>query len=58
MLSFDFGYNYITIILAIFCPFSPFCEIDVSLPSLQKQHDTAPNIFQRGVEYGEYDYII
>ena len=45
----------ITIILAIFYPFSQFCEIDVSLPSLNKKNKTAPNLFQRGVEYGEYD---
>ena len=44
-------------ILAIFYPFSQFCEIDISLLSLQKQPNTAPNLFQRGVEYGEYDDI-
>ena len=42
------------IIVAIFYPFSQFCEIDVSLLSLQKQPKTAPNLFQRGVEYGKY----
>ena len=42
-------------ILAIFYPFSQFCEIDSSLLSLQKQPNTAPNLFQRGVEYGECD---
>ena len=42
------------IIVAIFYPFSQFCEIYVSLLSLQKQPETAPNLFQRGVEYGKY----
>ena len=42
-------------IVAIFYPFSQFCEIDISLLSLQKQPTTAPNLFQRGVEYGKYD---
>ena len=46
----------ITIIVAIFYPFGQFCEINISLPSLQKQPDAAPNLFQRGVEYGKYDY--
>ena len=41
-------------ILAIFYPFSQFCEINMSLLSLQKQPNTAPNLFQRGVEYGKY----
>ena len=41
-------------IVAIFYPFSQFCEINTSLLSLQKQPNTAPNLFQRGVEYGEY----
>ena len=41
-------------ILAIFYPFSQFCEIGVSLLSLQNQPKTAPNLFQRGVEYGKY----
>ena len=41
-------------ILAIFFPFSQFCEVNVSLLSLQTQPDTAPNLFQRGVEYGKY----
>ena len=45
------------IIVAIFYPFSQFCEIDVSIPSLQNQPKTAPNLFQRGVEYGEYAYV-
>ena len=45
------------IIVAIFYPFSQFCEIDISLLSLQKQPNTAPNLFQRGVEYGKYAYI-
>ena len=40
-------------IVAIFYPFSQFCEIDSSLLSLQKQPNTAPNIFQTGVEYGK-----
>ena len=41
-------------IVAIFYPFSQFCEINVSLLSLQKEPNTAPNLFQRGVEYGKY----
>ena len=41
-------------IVAIFYPFSQFCEIDISLLSLQTQPNTAPNLFQRGVEYGKY----
>ena len=41
-------------IVAIFYPFSQFCEINVSLLRLQKQPNTAPNLFQRGVEYGKY----
>ena len=36
-------------IVAIFYPFSQFCEIDISLLSLQKQPKTASNLFQRGV---------
>ena len=39
-------------IVAIF--FSQFCEIDISLLSLQTQPKTAPNLFQTGVEYGKY----
>jgi len=46
------------IIAAIFYPFSQFCEIGVSLLSQQKQPKTAPNLFQRGVEYGKYDYVL
>ena len=46
-------YTYV-LIVAIFYPFGRFREIDVSLLSLQKQPNTAPNLFQRGVEYGEY----
>ena len=42
-------------IVAIFYPFSQFCEINISLLSLQAQPNTAPNLFQRGVEYGKYD---
>ena len=42
----------------MFYPFSQFREIDVSLPSLQTQPTTAPNLFQRGVEYGKYVIII
>ena len=44
-----------TRILAIFYSFSRFREINVSLLSLQNQPKTTPNLFQRGVEYGEYD---
>ena len=40
-------------IVAIFYPFSQFCEINISLLSLQKQPNTAPNLFQRGEEYGK-----
>ena len=40
--------------VAILCPFSQFCEIGISLLSLQKQPSTAQNLFQRGVEYGKY----
>ena len=43
------------IIVVIFYPFSQFCEIDVSLLSLQTQPKTVPNLFQKGVEYGKYD---
>ena len=42
-------------IVAIFYPFSQFFEIDSCLLSLQKQQSTAPNLFQRGVEYGKYE---
>ena len=42
-------------ILAIFCPFSQFCEINISLPEPAKQPNTAPNLFQRGVEYSKYE---
>ena len=41
-------------IVAIFYPFSQFCEINISLLSLQTQPNTAPNLFQRGAEYGKY----
>ena len=40
--------------VAIFYPFSLFCETVISLLSLQTQPNTAPNLFQRGVEYGKY----
>ncbi len=43
------------VIVAIFYPFSQFCEINISLLSLQTQPNTAPDLFQRGVEYGKYD---
>ena len=42
-------------IVAIFYPFSQFCEMNTSLLSLQKQPNAAPILFQRGVEYGKYD---
>ena len=45
-------------IVAIFYPFSQFCGIGVSLLSLQKQPNTAPNLFQRGVEYGKYESCV
>ena len=61
-----FGYDCISVfgyafysdisIVAIFYPFSQFCEIDIPLLSLQKQPNTAPNLFQRGVEYGKYHF--
>ena len=44
--------------VAIFCPFGLFCEIGISLLSLQKQPKTAPHLFQRGVEYGKYENMI
>ena len=44
--------------VAIFCPFSQFCEIGISLLSLQKQPNTALNLFQRGVEYGKYGFLL
>ena len=46
-------YDYYYIV-AIFYPLSQFCEINISLLSLQKQPNTAPNLFQRGVEYGKH----
>ena len=42
------------LMVAIIYPFCQFCEINISLLSLQTQPDTAPNLFQRGVEYGKY----
>ena len=47
----------IACIVAIFYPFSQFCEIVISLLSLQKQPNTAPHLFQRGVDYGKYDML-
>ena len=44
----------ISFIVVIFYPFSQFCEINISLLSLQTPPNTAPNLFQRGVEYGKY----
>ena len=38
--------------VAIFYPFSLFYEVVISLLSLRKQPNTAPNLLQRGVEYG------
>ena len=35
-------------IVAIFYPFSPFCEIDISLLSLQTQPNTAQIYFRGG----------
>ena len=52
------GGAYNSYIVAIFYPFRQFCEIDVSLLSLQQQPHTAPNLFQRGVEYGKYDSYV
>ena len=51
---FSFRRHWSLYIVAIFYPFSQFCEINVSLLSLQKQPNAAPNLFQRGVEYGKY----
>ena len=51
-------YLYYDYIVAIFYPFSQFCEIDIALLSLQTQPNTAPNLFQRGVDYGKYDNLI
>ena len=48
----------VVVMAAIFYPFSQFCEIVISLPSLQKQPKTAPNLFQRGVDYGKYGCIM
>ena len=38
----------IMLMVAIFYPFSQFCEISISPLSLRKQPNTAPNLFQRG----------
>ena len=46
------------VIVAIFYPFSQFCEIDICLPSLEKQPKRAPNLFQRGGEYGKWDRLL
>ena len=40
--------------VAILYPFSRFCEIYVSLLSLEKHPTTAPNLFQSGVESGQF----
>ena len=53
--SYYYCYYYM---VAIFYPFGQFCEIYISLLSLQKQPNTAPNLFQRGVDYGKYVIII
>ena len=37
-----------SIMVAIFCPFGLFCEIDISLLSLQTQPDTAPKSISEG----------
>ena len=50
----NFAQSLRSIIVAIFYPFGQFCEINVSLLSLQTQPNAAPNLFQRGVEYGKY----
>ena len=42
-------------IVAKFYPFGQFCEMIISLLSLETQPNTAPNLVQRGVEYGEYE---
>ena len=41
----------------MFYSFSQFCEMNISLLSLQTQPNTAPNLFQRGVEYGKYKIL-
>ena len=43
--------------VAMFCPFGLFCEISISLLSLQKQQKAAPNLFQRGGKYGKYELV-
>ena len=48
------GTNITDNIVAIFYPFSQFCEINISLLSLQTQPNTAQHLFQRGVECGKY----
>ena len=48
------GRPHAHVIVAICYPFSQFCEIKVSLLSLQTQPNTAPILFQKGVEYGKY----
>ena len=35
-------------IVAIFYPFSQFCEMNISLPSLQKEPNTAPTYISEG----------
>ena len=50
-----YGCHILVAMVAIFCPLCLFCEIVSSLLSLQKQPNTAPNLFQRGVEYGKYE---
>ena len=44
--------------VAIFFLFSQFCEADISFLSLQKQPNTASNLFQRGVEYGKFAFSL
>ena len=58
MLLYIMKYYYMLFIGAIFYPFSQFCEIDICLPSLEKQPKRAPNLFQRGVEYGKWAILL
>ena len=44
-------------VVTILYPFSQFYEINISLLSLQKLPNTAPNLFERGLEYGKYVVI-
>ena len=51
----DHAYHYVcwSYIVAIFYPFSQFCEIGASLLSLQSSQKQPPRHFRGGVEYGK-----